>query len=255
MSLAISTPGELSFSKRRATGRGWRIVEAQHKISTVKLTDNAAEQSVLESLIEQTKPNVPPECLHLNFLLSTPFRYGAPYPDGSRFRRAGRTPGVFYASENVDTAIAELCFGRLLFFADSPDTNWPADAGEFTAFAVEYATPNAIDLTRAPFDTRTNLWMHLSRYDECQRLADMARQEGIDLIRYASIRDPEHKLNLAILHCSVFARAEPVDRQTWRILFGSNGARALCEMPEETIDFDRKSFEPDPRILNLRWER
>src|SRR4051812_40425962 len=104
MSLSISTPDELSSSARRASGRSWRVVEAQHKISTVKLTDNAAEQATLESLIEETKPNIPPECRHLHFLLSTPFRYGAPYPRGSRFRKAGHTPAVFYASEYVDTA-------------------------------------------------------------------------------------------------------------------------------------------------------
>ena len=255
MSSSISTLAGLSSSKRRATGRGWRVVEAQHKVSTAKLTDTAAAQRVLEELIEASKPNVPPECSHLNFLLSTPFRYGAPYPRGSRFRRAGRTLGVFYASENVDTAVAELCFARLLFFADSPDTKWPADAGEFTAFAVEYATANAIDLTRAPFDARADVWMHLTQYDECQELADLARTEGIDLIRYASVRDPQHKLNLALLHCSVFAYAEPVDRQTWRIMFGSNGARALCEMPKGRIDFDRKAFEPDPRIATMIWDR
>lgn len=255
MSSPISIPAALSSSRRRAAGRCWRIVEAQHKVSTAKLTDTAAEQRLLEDLIEETKPNLPPECAGLNFLLSTPFRYGAPYPHGSRFRRAGRTPGVFYASENVDTAIAELCFSRLLFFADSPDTQWPTSAGEFTAFAAEYATRNAIDLTRAPLDARSKAWMHLTRYDACQDLADMARQQGIDLIKYASVRDPLHKLNLAILTCTVFARNAPVDRQTWRILFGSNGARALCEMPEGTIDFGRDAFAPDPRIKGMRWER
>lgn len=255
MSSSISTRDEVLFSRRRAVGRGWRVVEAQHKVSTAKLTDTGAEQRVLEDLIEETKPNIPPECKHLNFLLSTPFRYGAPYPHGSRFRKAGRTLGVFYSSENVDTAIAELCFGRLLFFADSPATKWPTDAGEFTAFTVEYATANAIDLTLAPFDNRAALWMHLTRYDECQELAEIARQNGINLIRYASVRDPQHKLNLAILNCQVFAKTEPVERQTWRILFGSNGARALCEMPKGTIDFDRTAFLPDPRIEIMQWDR
>jgi len=255
MSSSISTRDELLFSRRRAVGRGWRVVEAQHKVSTAKLTDTGAEQSVLEDLIEETKPNIPAECKHLNFLLSTPFRYGSPYPNGSRFRKAGHTPGVFYSSENVDTAIAELCFGRLMFFADSSATKWPPDAGEFTAFAVEYATENAIDLTLAPFDNRADVWMDLIHYDKCQEMADVARSNGIDLIRYASVRDPQHKLNLAILDCGAFARSEPVDRQTWRILFGSNGARALCEMPKGTVDFDRNAFLPDPRIVAMQWDR
>jgi hypothetical protein len=116
MSSIISTRDGLSSSSRHASGRAWRVVEAQHIISTAKLTDNAEEQTLLENLTEDTKPNIPPECRHLNYLLATPFRYGAPYPKGSRFRKAGRTLGVFYAADNVDTAIAEICFRRLLFF-------------------------------------------------------------------------------------------------------------------------------------------
>jgi hypothetical protein len=255
MSSIISTRDELSSSARQASGRAWRVVEAQHIISTAKLTDSAEEQRLLENLIEATKPAVPPECRHLNYLLSTPFRYGAPYPKGSRFRKAGRTLGVFYASENIDTAIAEICFRRLLFFAESAGTAWPTEAGEFTAFAAEYATPRAIDLTRPPFDERAAIWMHLTQYDACQTLAELAREAGIELIRYASARDPRHKLNAALLTCRAFARAEPSDRQTWRILFGSKGARALCEMPREMIDFDRTAFAADPRIAAMRWER
>jgi hypothetical protein len=143
----------------------------------------------------------------------------------------------------------------LLFFAKSPDTKWPTDAGEFTAFAVEYETPLAIDLTRAPFDDRADKWMHPTRYDECQELAELARGAGIEIIKYASVRDPRHKLNTALLTCRAFARAEPAGRQTWRILFGSNGARALCEMPRESIDFNRMAFHRDPRIATMRWDR
>jgi RES domain len=255
MSSTISTREELSSNSRQAAGRSWRAVEAQHIISTAKLTDTAEEQRLLENLIEGAKPNIPSECQHLNFLVSTPFRYGAPYPNGSRFRKAGRTLGVFYSSENADTAIAELCFRRLLFFAESPATRWPTDAGEFTAFAVEYATPRLIDLTRPPFDDRAAIWMHLTQYDGCQRLAELARSVGIEIIWYASARDPMNKLNTALLTCHAFANAEPTDRRTWRILLGSNGARALCEMPRITIDFDRRAFARDPRIAAMRWDR
>ena len=255
MSSPISTPAELSSSARRAAGRGWRVVEAQHKVSTAKLTDTTAEQRLLEGLIEESKPRIPQECAHLDFLLSTPFRYGAPYPQGSRFRKAGRTLGVFYASEQVETAIAELCFWRLLFFAESPDTAWPSEAGEFTAFSFDYRTDHAIDLTCAPFDDRASSWQHPTRYDDCQDIADMARQTGIDVIKYASVRDPGHRLNLAILHCRAFVGAAPADRQTWRILLGQNGARALCEMPNSALDFGREAFLPDPRIATLQWDR
>ncbi len=256
MRSSISTPDELRSSARRAAGRAWRVVEAQHRVSTAKLTDSAGEQKILENLIEKTKPALPDECRHLHFLLATPFRYGAMRPHGSRFRRAGRSPGVLYAAENVDTAIAEMCFWRLLFFSESPATQWPDNAGEFTAFSFDYSTERAIDLTLAPLaDKRTEFWMHLTRYDDCQELAELARDAGVDLIKYASVRDPQHKLNFAILRCRVFARPEPAEHQTWRILLNSNGARALREMPSGSVDFDRNAFLPDPRIQAMQWER
>ena len=255
MSSNISILAELSSSRREAAGNCWRVVEAQNQISTTKLTAAADEQHVLELLIEEAKPPVPPECRHLHFLLSTPFRYGSPYPKGSRFRKPGFTPGVYYSSENPHVAIAELCFHRLLFFSESPETKWPANAGGYTAFAVEYAAVSSIDLTRPPLDSRSAVWMHTTRYNECQQLAELARTVDVELIKYASVRDPRHRPNIAILSCTAFSSIEPRARQTWRLLLGSQGARALCEMPRETFDFDRRAFQADPRIKAMRRDR
>ena len=255
MPSTISTPAELSSSARPASGRCWRVVEAQNIISTAKLTDTTAEQRILEEYIERSKPRLPPECRHLNYLLSTPFRYGAPYPRGSRFRKAGHSPGVFYGAENPDTAVAELCFWRLVFFAESPKTKWPTGAGEYTAFAARYATGRAIDLTRPPFDSRKSAWAHKTRYDDCQELSDMARSVNIEIIQYWSVRDPKRQLNMALLTCSAFAAPEPVERQTWRIILNANGARALCESPPIRLDFDRTAFRGDPRVDDMEWDR
>ena len=97
MSSATWTQTALSRERRRRSGSCWRIVESQYRVSTMKLVDTADEQATLELLLDQTKPPVPAECRGLDYLLFTPFRYGAPYPNGSRFRRAGLTAGVFYA--------------------------------------------------------------------------------------------------------------------------------------------------------------
>lgn len=125
MSSRTWTPASLSREPRRLTGACWRVVESQVRASTMKLVGTLEEQALLESLVDAAKPPVPTDCRHLHYLLSTPFRYGAPYPTGSRCRCAGPTPGVFYASAAVRTAVAEIAFHRLLFFADSPDTPWP----------------------------------------------------------------------------------------------------------------------------------
>src|SRR4029450_2863729 len=146
----IWPPAALSSERRRMSGVCWRVVEAQHRVSTMKLVDTLTEQTMLELLVDATKPPLPPDCRHLHYLLATPFRYGAPYPSGSRFRRAGLTPGVFYSSSTTATAVAEAVFHRLLFFADSPATPWPANACEYTLFSVRFRTRSGLDLTKPP---------------------------------------------------------------------------------------------------------
>ena len=120
MSLPIWTPAALWSERRSHESACWRLVEAQHQISTLKLTDTLAEQQVLEELLEETKPALPPQARGLHYLMAAPFRYGALYPRGSRFRRAGRTLGVFYGAEGPRTAAAEMAFHRLLFYAELP---------------------------------------------------------------------------------------------------------------------------------------
>lgn len=249
------TRAALSSSARPLSGICWRVVEAQHHVSTLKLVDTLDEQELLENLIEGTKPPVPPDCRHLHYLLSTPFRYGAVYPTGSRFRRAGMTEGVFYAAERPETAVAEITFHRLLFFAESPGTPWPANPAEYTAFAAEYRAKKAIDLTRGRFKARSAAWSHPTDYSQCQALADTARTVSIDIIRYRSVRDPKQGMNLALLACRAFAKPEPIDLQTWRILLRETGARAICEAPKSGLEFDRNIFAADPRIAALQWDR
>jgi RES domain len=253
--LGTWTPAALSSEARPLSGGCWRVVEAQHVVSTLKLVDTLAEQELLERLLEEQKPPVPPECRDLHYLLSTPFRYGAPYPHGSRFRRAGLTPGVFYGSQAVATAVAEMAFWRLLFFAESPGTTWPVNASEHTAFSVRFRTARGLDLTAAPFDGESGLWTHPTDYTACQALADAARAASVQAMRYSSARDPSGGRNLALLTCEAFTPRAPVERQTWRLQLDAWGGRAICDFPRQRLAFDRAAFARDPRIAHLRWER
>jgi hypothetical protein len=263
--LATWTPAALSSERRRASGTCWRVVEAQHVVSTMALADTLEEQALLEEILDDSKPLLPQDCHHLHYLLSTPFRYAAPYPQGSRFRRPGLSPGVFYASQQAPTAVAEMAFYRLLFYAESPATPWPQTTGQYTAFAVKYATPASIDLTMAPFDREAAKWLHATDYSHCQSLADAARQSGIEVIRYQSARagygrsgalpvTKAHK-NVAILACRAFASREPDARQNWRMHIGAVGIRAVCAVPPQRLAFDRAAFARDPRIAKLNWDR
>jgi len=255
MPLLTWTPDALSSEARAYRGRCWRLVEAQHRVSTLKLVDTLDEQAILEDLIEETKPVIPPECRHLDYLLATPFRYGSIYPHGSRFRRAGRTLGVYYAAEEPRTALAEMAFYRLLFFAESPDTPWPSDPGEYTAFAAEVATERAIDLTVPPLNRDEARWTNPTDYIATQDLAEAARAASVEIIRYRSVRDQAGGCNLALLTCHTFLLPAPVERQTWRIRLSRSGVQALCEFPETRVEFARDAFAADPRVAGFNWDR
>ena len=220
----------------------------------MKIVDTLAEQARLEELLEESKPPVPPECRHLHYLLFTPFRYPAKYPRGSRFRRAGFTPGVFYASQAVTTAVTEMAFARLLFFHDSPGTPWPVNPVEHTAFQVRFRTMRGLDLIAEPCNRDRAQWTHPTDYTACQGLADAARAASVEAIRYASARDPGG-VNLALLTCVALSVTAPLAVQTWRLHLDRHGVRALCADPDRRLAFDREFFAADPRIAALAWER
>jgi hypothetical protein len=248
------TPTALTAEARRLAGLCWRVVESQHLVPTMKIVDTLAEQARIEELLEDSKPPVPAECRHLHYLLFTPFRYAAKYPRGSRFRRAGLTPGVFYASQTPATAVTEMAFARLLFFHDSPATPWPVNPVEHTAFQVRFRAARGLDLIAEPFNAARARWMHPTDYTSCQELADAARAAGVTAIRYASVRDPGG-VNIALLTCAAFSVTEPLARQTWRLHLDSGGVRAVCAEPPRQLEFDRAFFANDPRIAALLWER
>ncbi|WP_113487734.1 RES family NAD+ phosphorylase [Rhizobium cremeum] len=248
MSLPIWTPAALSSEAAAISGAFWRLVEAQHQVSTMKLVDTVEEQTLLESLLEETKPVLPPECAGLDYLLATPFRYGGVYPHGSRFRRAGRTLGVYYAAGRVETALAEMAFYRLLFYAESPETPLPANAGDYTAFSAAIATETAIDLTLPPLVRDEAAWTDRRDYTACQALADAAREGGVEAILYRSVRDPSGGMNIALLTAKGFAAREPVERQTWRIRLSSAGIQALCDFPRRLVGFSIADLSSDERL-------
>lgn len=207
------------------------MVEAQHRISTNRLAANADDQALLERLVEQAKPSLPAAARHLHYLLSTPFRYG--YAKSSRFRRARERPGVFYASEDIATAVAETAFWRLLFFSRSPGFTPPSNTVEHSAFTVPLKITRALDLTAKPFLAQSPAWTHPTDYTACQDFAAQARRIDAQMIRYTSVRDPDHRANLALLDPAGFARAAPTIEQTWHFRFEAGIMTAYAAMPSD----------------------
>jgi hypothetical protein len=215
----------------------------------MKLVDNSEEQDRLEQLLETSKPPYPEECSGLHYLLFTPFRY-RPHTRGSRFRRAGQIDGVFYASEHPHTALAEMAYYSLLFYADSPATPLPDNPVQYTVFSVKYRTNKAIDLTEPPFSTHENLWKDPVDYSPCQDLADEARKANIHLIKSASVRCPNNGKNISLLSCAAFQSKEPEQTQTWHIAVQTEQVVTIREFPREKLAFSIDTFIPSITLTN-----
>lgn len=189
----------------------WRAVEGQHAVSTMVLVDSLEEQTLLEQLLEGSKPPVPASAHGLHWLLFTPFRYPPP-PTGSRFR-GPLDPGVFYGADEIETACAELGFWRWRFLMESPSLT-ALDPKPQTVFKVAVDTLT-IDLRAPPFAESRALWIARESYDATQELGRSAREAKIGAIRYEAVRAPNRGGCGAILTPAAFAETQPQDAQTW----------------------------------------
>lgn len=192
----------------------WRGVEAQHQVATLKIVDTLAEQQLLEELLEESKPPLPPQEADRHYLLVTPFRYASPWP--SRFRTA-HEPGVWYGARELRSACAEVAWWRWRFAMDSDAFLAGQVASELTFFQAD-AQGRAVDLTAPPWLELETAWMHSSDYAACQALARAARDAMVDWIHYHSVRDPQHGACGAILQPRALQRADLTRQQTWTCL-------------------------------------
>ena len=222
----------------------WRVVEAQHRNATRRLVDSDAEQELLESLIDRVKPPAPtgPEFQGLHYLFLTPFRH-PPLPHGSRFgTRAERS--LLYASEALETAMAETAYYRLLFLEGSEAPLSPLTV-ELSAFRADVRTRAAVDLTRPPFDVHRRVLSSRSRYEATQRLGAEMRADGVEVVRYPSARDAAGAPNVALFTPRALARRSPRAPETWRCV----ASRERVEMQKldwferSRLVFPRSQFE------------
>jgi len=218
------------------------VVEAQYKVATAALVDSDEEQILLEEILEESKPSYPQAARGLHTLLKTPFRYGAPYPTGSRFRRAGPTPGVFYASEHLHTALAEMAYHRMRFHSASPDAPLPERPVLHTAFSVSYGVCQGLDLLLPPLDRDRALWTHRADYRATQALADEARGIAACALRHESVRDPHRRANVTLLTPEAFADNSPRARQTWSSLLHPGEIALWRTSGEERLVFPLESL-------------
>jgi hypothetical protein len=190
----------------------WRAVEAQHQVSTRKLVDSAAEQELLEELIDRAKPrDLTGGRTH--YLLATPFRY-PPLRHGSRFgTRFDR--GIWYGSQTRQTMFAEVAYYRLVFLEGTAADLGPVTT-QLTAFSVRARSARGVDLVRPPFAAYRRTIASPQKYDATQSLGAAMRAAGVELIRYPSARDTEEGgVNVAAFVPTVFGAAKPRNLETW----------------------------------------
>lgn len=236
--LTTWTPRALASDARDYAVDLWRVVESQHVASTMRLVDSLAEQALLESIIEQSKPVLPAGTETLHYLLATPFRYRPRI--GSRFR-APFDAGVWYGAEQLQTALAEKGYWLLRFLLDSPQT---PDLGPVphTAFSASVRA-KALDLTRRPLARHRETWTHRTDYAPTQTFALAARDAGIAMIRYESVRDPEHNVCVAVLAPAAFRPPRPRHQETWFILAARERVRCAKDRRSGTSwEFTREQL-------------
>lgn len=203
----------------------------------MRLVDTAAEQGLLERLLEKSKPPLPAEDAGRDYLLNTPFRYLSPWP--SRFRRVGET-GIWYGAQRIETACAEVGYWRWRFLMDSDGLRERSLFVEFTVFQARI-DGTAVDLTQPPWVRARPLWTHPSDYTACQALAKAARAREVRWIHYASVRDPEQGICGAALDPRALSLPRATVQQTW-------AARVQRDVVAFSHGRDTLEFEP------LRWE-
>jgi hypothetical protein len=218
----------------------WRVVEAQHQLSTRKLVDAAGEQALLEELIDRVKP---PDRTggRLHYLLFTPFRY-PPLPHGSRFG-GRRERGIWYGSLEQRGAFAEVAYYRLLFLEGTRAELGTVETA-LTAFTALVRSGRGIDLAAPPFAAHRRAIASPTSYASSQALGTAMRAAGVEACKYPSARDAEGGINVGVFTPAAFGSAKPKSFETW-YCFASRERVEVAPggyLKRETFTFPRKQF-------------
>lgn len=202
-----------------------RLVESQEQVATNQLVASLARQSVLEEMLERTKPRLRPGTESLHYLLSTPFRY-PPLKFGSRFGRRSE-PSLFYGSRETRTALAEAAYYRFVFWYGMTVPPPGKLDTQHTLFGVDYKTERGLQLQHAPFAEHAVQLTHASDYSTSQALGASMRETGIEAFEYTSARDPQHGINVALFTPAALASPRPLFQDAW-----------LCELTAAHVRFN-----------------
>jgi len=190
----------------------YRIVETQEYAATTALVDNHQQQDILEQMLDGVKPDYRADTQQLHYLISTPFRY-PPLKHGSRFGDT-TVPSYFYASEQLDTALAEFAFYRFAFLDDMDQPYPKAVSSEHMSFCVETRSNKMADLLNVQSNDINQQLTSPIQYQFCQTIGRALIEQGALVLRYRSARYKEG-INVAIAAPSEIYSNTPQQNISW----------------------------------------
>lgn len=231
---------------RAMSGEVLRLVESQEQVATNRLVATLAEQDLLESMLEASKPPLPKGARRLDYLLATPFRY-PPLPHGSRF--GGRhEPSLFYASRAVTTVLAESAYYRFVFWQGMREAPPTPLRTQHTLFGARLRVRRGYALHQQPFDEFRAALASRHDYGATQQLGRALREAGADAIEYISARDVEEGLNVALYSPSSFALPRPTFKQEWLCDTRANAVSFYARGTDGPQTFAISQFTVDGRL-------
>lgn len=224
----------------------YRIVEGQHYISTRPLVDSDEEHDILEAILDASKPLAPTQNSNgpLHYLLYTPFRY-PPLKSGGRFHTRIEQ-SIFYGSQELKTAMAEVAYGRMLFMVDTHANLKPMQV-PYTHFVAKVKSQAALLLTNEPFAQHRSELSHPSSYEQSQRLGKKMREAGVELFTYFSARN-QSGINVGLFSVEAFKHNTPIKgkEEHWSVYVSSEVVEFkrphLSDNKKESHSFCYKDF-------------
>lgn len=222
-----------------------RLVESQEQVATSRIVSSFARQTVLEELLEGSKPPLPEAARKLHYLLAAPFRY-PPLLHGSRFGTR-HEPGIFYASRTLRPLLAEAAYYRFVFRAGMQQPPRGRLLTQHALFRAGLRARRGLKLQEPPFARYRRVLRAPGDYRDTQRLGNRLREAAIEAIEFESARDPDAGINLALFDPATLEPPRIVKQEEWlcetsadHVAFRPKRGQGLHEFPLETFLVDGK---------------
>ena len=167
-------------------GTLYRMVESQQQVASTRLTGGDLEaQSILEEMLEHSKPKQRSGTEHLDYLLSTPWRY-PPLRYGSRFG-VRTSPSMMYGGLSVEATLAEAAYYRFVFYNDMEN---PPEVlmSQHDLFTAEFSSALSANLLKEEFAKFQGELRSQGSYSMTQQVGEHIRDMGGEIIVYGSAR-------------------------------------------------------------------